>query len=159
MKIRLEPFVPKDLEEIFSLEKKSFSKDIALSKEQMFAMIMHADVVCYCLKTEKNSLLAYILIRIDKIHHTTIILSMAVKKKYRQKKWGTRLVNFCKKLAQDLKADFIKLQIESNNKIAKIFFQKLGFQVTNKLDDFLKEKNEGLELTFAYSKINKIKNS
>ena len=148
MKVQLLPFQPQDLELICSLEKISFSKISAIPSKQLCAMILHNDVLCYCLKTESNDLIAYILLKIEKIRHSIIILSLAVQKKHQRIGLGSLLLDFCKTISKDLRLDTIKVQIENSNKKSQKLLEKAKFKFSEEFQNYLKEGNKGLEFIF-----------
>jgi ribosomal protein S18 acetylase RimI-like enzyme len=55
------------------------------------------------------------------------IWNVRVKSEYRNKKIGTRMINFIEQYAKENNCDFIALLAAPNNKIAQSFYQSLGF--------------------------------
>ena len=145
MKLHLSPFRPDDLADICLLEKISFRKG-GIPKEQLCRMIIHSDVVCYCLKDEQKKLIAFILLKINKIIHSMTILSLAVQKEYQGKGWGQKLVIFAKAIGKNLRLDYLDIQIEDQNKPVKKFLKNSGFQITKTFSDYLEKKQVGIEM-------------
>lgn len=74
--------------------------------------------------------LATIIINYDIVEELKPFLSIwnfGVKKEYRRKKIGTKMFEYINKFAEDNECTFISLIAESNNKVAQLFYENLGY--------------------------------
>ena len=148
--MKILPFLPEDLEDICLLENKSFPANISIPKEQLCSIVVHSDVVSFCLK-DKEKMVGYIILRIEKIKCIMSIISLAIEEEYRRKGWATKIITFTKEVSKAIKLDALLLQIEKTNKDGIAFFSSLGFQNIKEFENYLYEGQLGCEMRLDLS--------
>lgn len=149
MELKIEPFLPSDVEAICNLEEELFPKEIAISKEQLYAILIHSDVVTFCLRNDIE-VVGYLILRIEKIKGYMCIISVAIKKQFTRQGWGSKLLLFAKDASMVIKLDYLLLQIEKTNQQGINFFKKLGFKITKEFKNYLKAKQIGYEMKLDF---------
>ncbi|MHA1233821.1 MAG: GNAT family N-acetyltransferase [Promethearchaeota archaeon] len=130
----------KDLDEIYNLEKKSFKRD-SFSKELIHNLIIKNSHFFKLIDDEiSNSIIGFIIIIQDREERVNII-NFLIRKGERKRGYGSFLLKYTlKKIKTIDKIKTIVLNVSSKNKAAINLYQKFGFRIVQRIENYYRDK-------------------
>ena len=139
--MKIKEVTPKNLKEIMKLEQSIFDKD-AFSEELIRKLIKNN---LFFSKLEKNGikkeLIGFVIVINDRKDHVNII-NFIINPKYQNQGYGSYLL--AKTILKIKKIDNIKkivLNVKVNNPSAIKLYEKFGFQITQKIENYYSLKD------------------
>jgi len=125
-------FKRKDLKEILRLEKNAFPKTPYDKSLFIFYTKIYPDTFLVYVDESSDKILGYII-----FSHGGYIVSIAVDTMYRRKGIGTKLVEEVLKVSNGN----AKVEVRESNKMAQMFYKKLGFFKSDKILGFYDDED------------------
>ena len=121
-----------DLEEILRIEKTAFPKTPYDESIFIYYAGMYPDNFLVYMEESSDKILGYII-----FHPGGHIVSIAVDLPYRRKGIGTKLIQEVLKVSYGI----AMIEVRESNKIAQMFYKKLGFIVSGSIPRFYENEN------------------
>ncbi len=130
----------KDLNEIFKLESNTFKKD-AFSKTSILNLILKNTFFFKLINDDNsNEIVGFIIIiqdREDKVN----LINLLISKQYQNKGYGSYLLKYTlNKIKEMNNIEVIVLNVNSKNKVAISLYQKFGFRIVQKIENYYRQK-------------------
>ncbi len=141
----ISPMQEEDLNLVAELEKSAVLFG-AFSLESLKEMWANVNYNCFVLKI-KDEIAGYIVLQ-----HTdeTNIISVAVKKEYRNLGFGTKLLETAKQCALKHKINTLSLEVCAKNITAYLLYKKFGFVLRRTRKDYYGKGNDCFEMEFKF---------
>ena len=130
----------KDLNEIFKLESNTFKKD-AFSKTSILNLILKNTFFLKLIDNEtSNKIVGFIIVIQDREDRINLI-NLLIRKSYQNKGYGSYLLKYTlNKIKEMNNIEVIVLNVNSKNKVAIWLYQKFGFQIVQKIENYYQQK-------------------
>ena len=130
----------KDLDEIFKLESNTFKKD-AFSKNSILNLIINNTFFFKLLDDgNSNEIVGFIIVIQDREDRVNLI-NLLINKQHQNKGYGSHLLKYTlNKIKEMNNIEVIVLNVNSKNKVAILLYQKFGFQIVQKIEDYYQQK-------------------
>ena len=130
----------KDLDEIFKLESNTFKKD-AFSKNSILNLILKNTFFFKLINnSNSNEIVGFIIIIQDREDRVNLI-NLLISEQYQNKGYGSHLLKFTlNKIKEMNNIEVIVLNVNSKNKVAIWLYQKVGFQIVQKIENYYRQK-------------------
>jgi len=130
----------KDLDEIFRLESNTFKKD-AFFKNSILNLIINNTFFFKLINDENsNKIVGFIIIIQDREDRVNLI-NLLISKRYQNKGYGSHLLKYTlNKIKEMNNIEVIVLNVNSNNKAAISLYQKFGFRIVQKIENYYRQK-------------------
>jgi ribosomal-protein-alanine N-acetyltransferase len=130
----------KDLDEIFRLESNTFKKD-AFSKTSILNLILKNTFFFKLISDDNsNEIVGFIIVIQDQEYRVNLI-NLLISKQYKNKGYGSHLLKYTlNKIKGMNNIEVIVLNVNSKNKVAISLYQKFGFRIVQKIEDYYRQK-------------------
>ena len=130
----------KDLDEIFKLESNTFKKD-AFSKNSILNLILKNTFFFKLINnSNSNEIVGFIIVIQDREDRVNLI-NLLISEQYQNKGYGSHLLKFTlNKIKEMNNIEVIVLNVNSKNKVAIWLYQKVGFQIVQKIENYYRQK-------------------
>jgi len=130
----------KDLDEIFKLESNTFKKD-AFSKNSILNLIINNTFFFKLInKDNSNEIVGFIIVSQDQEDRVNLI-NLLISKQYQNKGYGSHLLKYTLYKIQEMNnIEVIVLNVNSKNKVAIWLYQKFGFRIVQKIENYYQQK-------------------
>ena len=130
----------KDLDEIFRLESNTFKKD-AFSKNSILNLILKNTFFLKLIDDDtSNQIIGFIIVIQDREDSVNLI-NLLIRKQYQSKGYGSHLLKYTlNKIKEMNNIEVIVLNVNSKNKVAIWLYQKFGFQIVQKIENYYRQK-------------------
>ncbi len=130
----------KDLDEIFRLESNTFKKD-AFSKNSILNLIINNTFFFKLInKDNSNEIVGFIIVIQDQEHRVNLI-NLIISKQYQNKGYGSHLLKYTLfKIKEMNNIEVIVLNVNSKNEVAIWLYQKFGFRIVQKIENYYRQK-------------------
>jgi len=130
----------KDLDEIFRLESNTFKKD-AFFKNSILNLIINNTFFFKLINDDNsNEIVGFIIVIQDQEYRVNLI-NFLISKQYQNKGYGTHLLKYTlNKIKEMNNIEVIVLNVNSKNKVAIWLYQKFGFQIVQKIENYYRQK-------------------
>ncbi len=137
----------KDLDEIYTLERKSFKKD-SFSKNLILNLILNNIYFFKLVDNEfANSIIGFIITIQDREDRVNLI-NFLIRKGERKRGYGSFLLSYTlKKVIALNKFKSIVLNVNSKNKTAIMLYQKFNFQIAQCVENYYRDKQSAYLMT------------
>ena len=131
----------KDLDEIFRLESNAFKKD-AFSKNSIFNLIINNTFFFKLINDDiSNEIVGFIIVIQDREDRVNLI-NLLISKQYQNKGYGSHLLKYTlNKIKEMNNIEVIVLNVNSKNEVAIWLYQKFGFRIVQKIENYYRQKN------------------
>lgn len=132
-------FKPKDLKRVMEIESMSFEEPYP----PQLLRYLYDIGAGFLVAQEDNMVVGYIIfwIRFENEWH---IISLAVDRKYRRRKFGTRLVKAAIEIFEKFGVNTVKLEVRAKNKGAIKFYKSLGFKEENRIPQYYENGDDAV---------------
>jgi len=130
----------KDLDEIFRLESNTFRKD-AFSKTSILNLILKNTFFLKLIDNDiSNKIVGFIIVIQDREDRINLI-NLLIKKQYQNKGYGSYLLKYTlNKIKEMNNIEVIVLNVNSKNEVAIFLYQKFGFRIVQKIENYYRQK-------------------
>jgi len=130
----------KDLDEIFKLESNTFKKD-AFSKNSILNLIFKNTFFFKLIKNnDSNEIVGFIIVIQDREDRVNLI-NLLISEQYQNNGYGSHLLKYTlNKIKEMNNIKIIVLNVNSKNKVAIWLYQKFGFQIVQKIENYYRQK-------------------
>ncbi len=130
----------KDLDEIFRLESNTFKKD-SFSKTSILSLMLKNIFFLKLIDDDiSNKIVGFIIVIQDRENRVNLI-NLLIRKQYQNKGYGSHLLNYTlNKIKEMNNIKAIVLNVNSKNKIAIWMYQKFGFRIVQKIENYYRQK-------------------
>ena len=130
----------KDLDEIFKLESNTFKKD-AFSKNSILNLIINNTFFFKLINDDNsNEIVGFIIVIQDQEYRVNLI-NLLISKQYQNKGYGSHLLKYTlNKIKEINNIEVIVLNVNSKNEVAIWLYQKFGFQIVQKIENYYRQK-------------------
>jgi len=130
----------KDLDEILKLESNTFKKD-AFSKNSILNLIINNTFFFKLInKDNSNEIVGFIIVIQDQEDRVNLI-NLLISKQYQNKGYGSHLLKYTLyKIKEMNNIEVIVLNVNSKNKVAIWLYQKFGFRIVQKIENYYQQK-------------------
>jgi len=130
----------KDLDEIFKLESNTFKKE-AFSKNSVLNLIISNTFFFKLINDgDSNELVGFIIVIQDREDRVNLI-NLLINKQYQNKGYGSHLLKYTlNKIKEMNNIEVIVLNVNSKNEVAIWLYQKFGFQIVQKIENYYRQK-------------------
>jgi len=130
----------KDLDEIFKLESNTFKKD-AFSKNSIFNLIINNTFFFKLINDDiSNEIVGFIIVIQDREDRVNLI-NLLISKQYQNKGYGSHLLKYTlNKIKEMNNIEVIVLNVNSKNEVAIWLYQKFGFRIAEKIENYYRQK-------------------
>ncbi len=130
----------KDLDEIFKLESNTFKKD-AFSKNSILNLIVNNTFFFKLINDDgSNEIVGFIIVIQDREGRVNLI-NLLISKQYQNKGYGSHLLKYTlNKIKEMNNIEVIVLNVNSKNKVAIWLYQKFGFQIGQKIENYYRQQ-------------------
>ena len=130
----------KDLDEIFRLESNTFKKD-AFFKNSILNLIINNTFFFKLINDDNsNEIVGFIIVIQDQEYRVNLI-NLLISKQYQNKGYGSHLLKYTlNKIKEMNNIEVIVLNVNSKNKVAIWLYQKFGFQIVQKIENYYRQK-------------------
>ena len=130
----------KDLDEIFRLESNTFKKD-AFFKNSILNLIINNTFFFKLINDENsNEIVGFIIIIQDQEYRVNLI-NLLISKQYQNKGYGSHLLKYTlNKIKEMNNIEVIVLNVNSKNEVAIFLYQKFGFRIVQKIENYYRQK-------------------
>ncbi len=130
----------KDLDEIFRLESNTFKKD-AFSKTSILNLILKNTLFLKLIDNEtSNKIVGFIIVIQDREDRINLI-NLLIRKQYQNKGYGSYLLKYTlNKIKEMNNIEVIVLNVNSKNEVAIFLYQKFGFRIVQKIENYYRQK-------------------
>jgi len=125
-----------DVNAFCELDNLCFEKGIAYSKEVFSYYLKLKNLLCYVIE-EQNKIVAFIIANYQKSYAQ--IITIDVHPDYRRKGYAERLMKFVEDELIKVNVKFIFLYVAENNSSAIKLYQKLCYEIHNKITNYYKK--------------------
>jgi ribosomal protein S18 acetylase RimI-like enzyme len=138
--MRIEKVTPKDLNEIYDLERITFKKD-AFSKELLLNLIMNNKFFFKLIDNEHQEVIIGFIIVIQDRKDRLNLINLLIKKKNRKSGCASYILNYTLKKIKELhNIKSIVLNVNSKNEDAICLYQKFNFRIIQKIENYYRQK-------------------
>ena len=132
-------FRPRDLKRVVEIEVMSFDDPYP----PQLLRYLYDIGAGFLVAQENNMVVGYIIfwIRFEDEGH---IISLAVDKKYRRRKFGTQLVQTALDIFKKFGIEKVKLEVRAKNKGAIKFYKSLGFKEENRIPQYYENGDDAV---------------
>jgi len=129
-----------DLDEIFRLESNTFKKD-AFSKTSILNLILKNTFFLKLIDNEtSNEIVGFIIVIQDREDRINLI-NLLIRKSYQNKGYGSYLLRYTlNKIKEMNNIKVIVLNVNSKNEVAIFLYQKFGFRIVQKIENYYRQK-------------------
>jgi len=130
----------KDLDEIFRLESNTFKKD-AFSKNSILNLIINNTFFFKLINDDiSNEIVGFIIVIQDREDRVNLI-NLLISKQYQNKGYGSHLLKYTlNKIKEMNNIEVIVLNVNSKNEVAIWLYQKFGFRIAEKIENYYRQK-------------------
>ena len=130
----------KDLDEIFRLESNTFKKD-AFFKNSILNLIINNTFFFKLINDDNsNEIVGFIIVIQDQEYRVNLI-NLLISKQYQNKGYGSHLLKYTlNKIKEMNNIEVIVLNVNSKNKVAIRLYQKFGFRIVQKIENYYRQK-------------------
>ncbi len=130
----------KDLDEIFKLESNSFKKD-AFSRNLILNLILKNTFFFKLINNnDSNEIVGFIIVIQDREDRVNLI-NLLISEQYQNKGYGSLLLKYTlNKIKEMNNIEVIVLNVNSKNEVAIWLYQKVGFQIVQKIENYYRQK-------------------
>ncbi len=130
----------KDLDEIFRLESNTFRKD-AFSKNSILNLIINNTFFFKLINDDiSNEIVGFIIVIQDREDRVNLI-NLLISKQYQNKGYGSHLLKYTlNKIKEMNNIEVIVLNVNSKNEVAIWLYQKFGFRIAEKIENYYRQK-------------------
>ncbi|TKJ18628.1 MAG: hypothetical protein CEE42_16270 [Promethearchaeota archaeon Loki_b31] len=130
----------KDIDEIFRLESNTFKKD-AFSKNSILNLIINNTFFFKLINDDiSNEIVGFIIIIQDREDRVNLI-NLVISKQYQNKGYGSHLLKYTlNKIKEMNNIEVIVLNVNSKNEVAIWLYQKFGFRIAEKIENYYRQK-------------------
>ena len=130
----------KDLDEIFRLESNTFKKD-AFSKNSILNLIINNTFFFKLINDDNsNEIVGFIIVIQDQKDRVNLI-NLLISKQYQNKGYGSHLLKYTlNKIKEMNNIEVIVLNVNSKNEVAIFLYQKFGFRIVQKIENYYRQK-------------------
>ncbi len=130
----------KDLDEIFRLESNTFKKD-AFSKTSILNLILKNTFFLKLIDNDiSNKIVGFIIVIQDREDRINLI-NLLISKQYQNKGYGSYLLKHTlNKIKEMNNIEVIVLNVNSKNEVAIWLYQKFGFRIVQKIENYYRQK-------------------
>jgi len=138
--MRINTVSPKDLDEIFNLESNTFKKD-AFFKNSILNLIINNTFFFKMINNDNsNEIVGFIIVIQDQEYRVNLI-NLLISKQYQNKGYGSHLLKYTlNKIKEMNNIEVIVLNVNSKNKVAIRLYQKFGFRIVQKIENYYRQK-------------------
>lgn len=130
----------KDLDEIFRLESNTFKKD-AFSKTSILNLILNNTFFLKLVDNETSKIIVGFIIIIQDREDRINLINLLIRKPYQNKGYGSYLLKYTlNKIKEMNNIDVIVLNVNSKNEVAIFLYQKFGFRIVQKIENYYRQK-------------------
>jgi ribosomal-protein-alanine N-acetyltransferase len=138
--MRIDNVNPKDLNEIYDLERTTFRKD-AFSKDLILNLIKNNKFFFKLVDNEHQDIIIGFIIVIQDRKDRINLINLLIKKKNRKSGCGSYLLNYTLKKIKELhNIKSIVLNVNSKNEDAISLYQKFNFRIVQKIENYYRQK-------------------
>lgn len=130
------------LEEICEIERESFS---APYPPQVFCSMARETADTFLVANSKQETLGYVLAILRK--DSGRVLSIAVRRGYRRKGVGTKLMTELLKVLQGKRVKRVELEVRVSNYAAQEFYRKLGFREVGMIEQYYPDGEDAVKMS------------
>jgi len=130
----------KDLDIIFRLESNTFKKD-AFFKNSILNLIINNTFFFKLINDDNsNEIVGFIIVIQDQEYRVNLI-NLLISKQYQNKGYGSHLLKYTlNKIKEMNNIEVIVLNVNSKNKVAIRLYQKFGFRIVQKIENYYRQK-------------------
>ena len=130
----------KDLDEIFRLESNTFKKD-SFSKNSILNLIINNTFFIKLINVDiSNEIVGFIIVVQDREDRVNLI-NLLISKQYQNKGYGSHLLKYTlNKIKEMNNIEVIVLNVNSKNEVAIWLYQKFGFRIAEKIENYYRQK-------------------
>lgn len=130
----------KDLDEIFRLESNTFKKDAFFQNSILNLIINNTFFFKLINDDNSNEIVGFIIIIQDREDRVNLI-NLVISKQYQNKSYGSHLLKYTlNKIKEMNNIEVIVLNVNSKNKVAIRLYQKFGFRIVQKIENYYRQK-------------------
>ncbi len=130
----------KDLDEIFRLESNTFKKDAFFQNSILNLIINNTFFFKLINDDNSNEIVGFIIIIQDREDRVNLI-NLVISKQYQNKGYGSHLLKYTlNKIKEMNNIEVIVLNVNSKNKVAIGLYQKFGFRIVQKIENYYRQK-------------------
>ncbi len=130
----------KDLDEIFRLESNTFRKDAFFQNSILNLIINNTFFFKLINDDNSNEIVGFIIIIQDREDRVNLI-NLVISKQYQNKGYGSHLLKYTlNKIKEMNNIEVIVLNVNSKNKVAIGLYQKFGFRIVQKIENYYRQK-------------------
>jgi len=130
----------KDLDEIFRLESNTFKKDAFFQNSILNLIINNTFFFKLINDDNSNEIVGFIIIIQDREDRVNLI-NLIISKQYQNKGYGSHLLKYTlNKIKEMNNIEVIVLNVNSKNKVAIGLYQKFGFRIVQKIENYYRQK-------------------
>ena len=131
----------KDLDEIFRLESNTFKKD-AFSKNSILNLILKNTFFLKLIDDDISKKIVGFIIVIQDLEDRLNLINLLISKQYQNKGYGSYLLQYTlNKIKEMNNIEVIVLNVNSKNEVAIWLYQKFGFRIVQKIENYYRQKN------------------
>jgi len=125
-----------DVDAFYELDNLCFEEGIAYPKEVFSYYLKLKNFLCYVIE-EQNKIVAFIIANYQKSYAQ--IITIDVHPDYRRKGYGKRLMKLVEEELIKVNVKFIFLYVAENNNSAIKLYEKLGYEIHDKVPNYYKQ--------------------
>ena len=130
----------KDLDEIFRLESNTFNKD-AFSKNSILNLILKNTFFLKLIDDDISKIIVGFIIVIQDREDRINLINLLIRKQYQNKGYGSYLLKYTlNKIKEMNNIEVIVLNVNSKNEVAIFLYQKFGFRIVQKIENYYRQK-------------------
>lgn len=130
----------KDLDEIFRLESNTFKKE-AFSKNSILNLILKNTFFLKLIDDDISKKIVGFIIVIQDLEDRLNLINLLISKQYQNKGYGSYLLHYTlNKIKEMNNIEVIVLNVNSKNKVAIWLYQKFGFRIVQKIENYYRQK-------------------
>ena len=138
--MRINTVSVKDLDMIFRLESNTFKKD-AFFKNSILNLIVNNTFFFKLINDDNsNEIVGFIIIIQDREDRVNLI-NLLIRKQYQNKGYGSHLLKYTLNRIKEMNnIEVIVLNVNSKNEVAIFLYQKFGFRIVQKIENYYRQK-------------------
>jgi len=130
----------KDLDEIFRLESNTFKKD-AFFKNSILNLIINNTFFFKLVNDVNSNMIVGFIIVIQDQEYRVNLINLLISKQCQNKGYGSHLLKYTlNKIKEMNNIEVIVLNVNSKNKVAISLYQKFGFRIVQKIENYYRLK-------------------
>jgi len=130
----------KDLDEIFRLESNTFKKD-AFFKNSILNLIINNTFFFKLINDDNSNEIVGFIIAIQDQEYRVNLINLLISKQYQNKGYGSHLLKYTlNKIKEMNNIEVIVLNVNSKNEVAIFLYQKFGFRIVQKIENYYRQK-------------------